>query len=71
MTATCETSDKYVIYHSGTSLVHMGQYDYEHWEKVSQNATDWPRLKEKYAVVARDLTLAQAQQFCELARGED
>jgi hypothetical protein len=49
----------------------MGQYDYEHWEKVSQNATDWPRLKEKYAVVARDLTLAQAQQFCELARGED
>lgn len=71
MTATQETRKKYVIYHSGSSLVHMGQDEYEHWEDVSQKDRDWPILKEKYAAVARDLTLRQAQQFCKLARDEE
>jgi len=49
----------------------MGQDEYEHWEDVSQNDRDWPILKEKYATVARGLTLRQAQQFCRLARDEE
>ena len=71
MTATQETRKKYVIYHSGGSLVHMGQDEYEHWEDVSQRDPAWPRLKEKYATVARGLTLEQALQFCRLARDEE
>ena len=66
-----ETSKRYVIYHNGAGLIHMSQDDYEHWEKVSQNDPTWPTLKEKYATVARDLTLRQAQQFCRLARDEE
>ena len=71
MTATQETSKRYVIYHSGRSLVHMGQDEYEHWEEVSRNDPNWLTLKEKFATVARDLTLRQAQQFCRLARDEE
>jgi hypothetical protein len=76
MTATSETSEKYVIYDCGGifnnrgRLAYMRQDEYEHWEEVSQSDRDWPILKEKYATVARGLTLEQADGMLKLLAEE-
>jgi hypothetical protein len=54
------------MFNNRGSLAYMRQDDYDHWVEVSQEAPDWPMLKEKYATVARDLTLEQAEGMLKL-----